>query len=113
MTLHIFPIIKSEFLPFGISVMSDSLSEKGMLYARIQIKDTILHIITTHFQASYFGSSDSNWKLSIRARLEQMNELCNYIKNLKNEKNISNKDTFILCGDFNVDFHQFEKMKKA
>ena len=31
----------------------------------------------------------------------------------KNEKNISNKDTFILCGDFNVDFHQFEKMKKA
>lgn len=93
--------------------MSDSLCEKGVLYAKIQIKDTVLHLITTHFQASYLGSSDENWKLSIDTRIEQTKDLAKYINTLINEKNIKADETFILCGDFNVDFHNFVKMKKV
>lgn len=93
--------------------MSDSLSEKGILYTKIQIKDAILHLMTTHFQASYFGSSDFNWKLSISTRIEQMKELSSYIKKIINENNVRDDETIILCGDFNVDFHKFEKMKKV
>jgi endonuclease/exonuclease/phosphatase family metal-dependent hydrolase len=93
--------------------MSDSLCEKGVLYAKIKVKNSFLHLITTHFQASYFGSSDNNWKLSIDTRLDQIRDLTKYIGTLIREKNIKLDDIFILCGDFNVDFHNFVKMKKV
>jgi hypothetical protein len=105
--------VESEFLPFRYSVMSDSLCEKGILYAKIQVKNTFLHLATTHFQASYFGSSDNDWKLSIETRLDQIRDLTKYIGSLIREKRIRTEEMFILCGDFNVDFHNFVKMKKV
>ena len=108
-----FPIIESEFLPFKYCVLSDSLSEKGVLYAKIQIKDSFLHLFTTHFQASYFGSSESNWNLSIKARIDHMKELSIYINKIIKDKDVKDDESILLVGDFNVDFHNFEKMKKV
>jgi endonuclease/exonuclease/phosphatase family metal-dependent hydrolase len=56
-----FPIIESAFIPFKYGVLSDSLAQKGVLYAKIEIKNTILHLFTTHLQASYFGSTEYHW----------------------------------------------------
>lgn len=108
-----FPIVESEFLPFKYSVCSDSLSEKGVLFTKIKIKSSYLNLITTHLQASYFDSSEFKWKMSIITRIEQMKELSSYINDLINEKRVNHEETFLLCGDFNVDFHHFEKMKKV
>lgn len=52
-----FPIMASEFKPYPYGVFSDSLSQKGVLYTKIQIKDEILHLYSTHMQASYFGEN--------------------------------------------------------
>ena len=93
--------------------MSDSLSEKGVLYAKIKVKDSIMHLLTSHFQASYFDSSDFNWKLSILTRIDQMKQLSKYINTLFDDKKVKEEEMFVLCGDFNVDFHHFQKMKKV
>jgi hypothetical protein len=56
-----FPIIESEFRPFRYSVLADSLANKGILYAKIMIKDSYVMVFNTHTQASYFGSSSYHW----------------------------------------------------
>ena len=56
-----FPIIESEFRPFRYSVLSDSLANKGILYAKVKIKDSYLMLFNTHLQASYFGCSEYHW----------------------------------------------------
>ena len=44
-----FPIIESDFCPYHYGVLSDSLSYKGVLYAKIQIGEgRILHLFNTH-----------------------------------------------------------------
>ncbi len=44
-----FPIVYSEFSPYPFGVLSDSLSYKGVLYAKIAVGDgRILHIFNTH-----------------------------------------------------------------
>jgi len=55
--LHRFPLLASEFKPYPYGIFSDSLAQKGVLYTTIQIKDEILHIFSTHTQASYFGEN--------------------------------------------------------
>ncbi len=50
-----FPIIESEFDPYPYGVVSDALSYKGVLYAKILIHNKhVLHLFNTHTQASYF-----------------------------------------------------------
>ena len=56
-----FPITNYCFIPFRYGVLSDSLAEKGLLYAKIKIQNTFLHLFTTHLQASYLDSSESQF----------------------------------------------------
>jgi len=50
-----FPIVESEFDPYPYGVVSDALSYKGVLYAKIVIDGRhTLHLFNTHTQASYF-----------------------------------------------------------
>lgn len=39
LTLSRFPILESEFKPYTLGVFSDSISNKGVLYTKILIKD--------------------------------------------------------------------------
>jgi endonuclease/exonuclease/phosphatase family metal-dependent hydrolase len=50
-----FPIVDSEFHPYPYGVLCDAISYKGVLYAKIMIRDKILHLFNTHTQATYFG----------------------------------------------------------
>jgi sphingomyelin phosphodiesterase len=57
-----FPIVEQEFCPFPYGVVSDALSYKGVLYAKIIIGgDRVLHLFNTHTQASYFGVDLNNF----------------------------------------------------
>ena len=50
-----FPIIESAFELYDYGVVSDALSYKGVLYAKIEIQPgLVLHLFNTHTQASYF-----------------------------------------------------------
>jgi len=60
-----FPITHHAFVPFRYGVLSDSMAEKGLIYARIKIKNCFLHLFTTHLQASYLDSSESHFVIII------------------------------------------------
>jgi len=48
-----FPILEHDFLCFNNGCNSDITSNKGVLYTKILIKDSILHLFNVHMQASY------------------------------------------------------------
>lgn len=53
MVLSKYPIIVSHFESYNIGVLSDSASDKGYIYCKIQVNKEILHLFVTHLQASY------------------------------------------------------------
>ena len=62
--------------------------------------DSILHIFNIHLQASYTGTSESDLKLSVETRLDNIYLVENVITQYLEK--ISNEDTVVLLGDFNV-----------
>lgn len=48
-----YPIISSYFESYNIGILSDSASDKGYIYCKIKVGDEILHLFSTHLQASY------------------------------------------------------------
>lgn len=98
-----FPIVSHSFTCFRYGVVSDSLAQKGVIYAKIAIKNSYLHVFSTHLQASYFDIGESNFIASFYTRMEQLEYLNQImVKTLQNEYN-KNSDRIILLGDFNVD----------
>ena len=53
LVLSKYPILASEFMSYKIGILSDSASDKGYIYCKIDIKGEILHLFSTHLQASY------------------------------------------------------------
>jgi endonuclease/exonuclease/phosphatase family metal-dependent hydrolase len=101
-----FPIIESEFKPFMNTVLQCSVVCKGVLYAKIRIKDaTNLIVFNLHLQATYFDSNSSQWDLQIKTRINQIEELNEYISHLITEQKIGKNDKILLLGDFNIDAH--------
>jgi hypothetical protein len=82
------------------------LSQKGILYAQIQIKDDFLHLFSTHVQASYLDSTEYNWNLSLLARSNQIHEISAIMKNILDTHYTYGK--VLLVGDMNVDASGYE-----
>ena len=63
-------------------MLSDSSSDKGYMYAKIQVSDTYIHLFNTHLQATYNieGPDTSLFSLSIQTRAEQIKILKAKIK---------------------------------
>jgi sphingomyelin phosphodiesterase len=78
-TISRFPILESEFRPYTIGVFSDSISNKGVLYTKIMIKDQYLHLFNTHMNASYFTTNLDEVQASIDTREEQIELLRDFI----------------------------------
>jgi len=98
-----FPIVTHSFNVFRFGVVSDSLAQKGLLYAKISIKNSYLHIFTAHTQASYFDIGESNFIASFNTRMDQIEQINKIIsKILEYEYNRINDKVF-LVGDLNVD----------
>lgn len=94
-----YPIICSEFQPYPYGVFSDALSQKGILYAQIKVKDGILHLFSTHTQASYNGETQ---KYSVLTRGDQFQVFRSFLDKTLT-KHYNKGDMVLLAGDFNVD----------
>lgn len=57
-----FPILFSKFYSFNIGIFSDSSSDKGYLYCKIDINGEILHVFNLHLQASFLASDKSSYR---------------------------------------------------
>lgn len=67
-----YPIIHSVFKSYKVGVLSDSASDKGSLYCKIQLKGNVLHLFNTHLQATYHNFDDPfTIKMTIITRLYQ------------------------------------------
>jgi sphingomyelin phosphodiesterase len=78
LTLSKFPIIYEEYRAFGYGVLSDTLSQKGILYTKIQINDAYLHLFNTHLQASYVGE-ESKVRATVVTRIDQLQVLRKFV----------------------------------
>ena len=101
-------IIDHDFYEYYMNISGDAPSNKGVLYAKIEIKKHLfLFLFNTHLQSSYFDDKPENIDTTIQIRTKQTEELINFIYNkilTIPEKEILN-GKIILCGDFNIDAH--------
>ena len=119
LNLSRYRISTTKFLEFKSSSSVDKLASKGVLYSKILIKETVVHLFNTHLQATYshtLPSLDGKYpeRKNIRARLNQVIEMRMFIQktleeesssynNLKNNKeNAKFEDLVIICGDMNI-----------
>ena len=92
---------------YRFGVLADALAQKGLLYAKIQIKDTYLHLFSTHLQASYYSSNPYHWDVSFSTRMYQIEQINNIMKETLRQE-YSTKDKILLVGDFNVDAKSYK-----
>lgn len=98
-----FPIIAHSYMQYRYGVVADSLAEKGIIYCKIKIKDSSLHLFTTHLQASYFDSGESNFIISFHTRMAQIKQINHIISEVLKNEYKKNYDKILLVGDMNVD----------
>jgi endonuclease/exonuclease/phosphatase family metal-dependent hydrolase len=98
-----FPIVANSYHKFRYGVVADSLAEKGLIYAKIAIKDSYLHIFTTHLQASYFDSGETNFIASFRTRMDQLSHINYLMSEILTKEYDKRTDKIMLVGDLNVD----------
>jgi endonuclease/exonuclease/phosphatase family metal-dependent hydrolase len=60
-----FPIVNYSYTGYSGGVMVDKFVDKGVLYAQIRVKDSILHLFNTHLQASYVFADNEEWVIFI------------------------------------------------
>lgn len=92
-------IVESDFRPFRFSMLPDSLSYKGVLYAKILINKKFVHVFTSHLQSKH-PTNDSGRYLAYRhVRRSQLIELRNFVDEKLDNKN----EAVVIAGDLNVD----------
>ena len=95
-----FPIIEHDFEPYPYGVLSDGLSYKGILYAKILVRPGhVLHLFNTHTQASYFDSDLETFAKTFETRARQLEHLRAYIAWKTAD---AREGLIIVAGDFNV-----------
>lgn len=92
------PIIESDFRVYSVREQPDALSQKGLLYCKVEAHDTTFNLITTHTQSNYIGSTVKAFYAQRLARRQQLREIRQFIE----EHNIASEFT-IITGDLNVD----------
>lgn len=100
---------KIEFYQYSYGVYIDSIVNKGLLYTKVRIKDTYLHLFNTHLQASYYGGSDIEINVSYATRKSQIEEMVIMISECL-KRNHANNEKIILCGDLNVPAEEKKNM---
>lgn len=110
-----FPIVETQFEEFPYGLFGDSIFGKGILYAKIKVNDSIIALFTTHFQSSSFKMSDSRWNFTISTRTEQSEYVINFIyEKICSWTSIDRQKTkIILVGDLNIDYYDYEELRKV
>ncbi|CAI2370288.1 unnamed protein product [Moneuplotes crassus] len=103
-----FPIIKTAEMTYSRYAYSDSMSQKGALYARIKIGKSTLHLFNTHLQANYLHSDYTTYSYSIDYRdHHQLQELSDFI-----DEQLADADDnckIMIVGDFNISSRPFSE----
>ena len=92
------PILETEFFPYSESIHPDRASYKGLLYAKIQIQNTIINVFTTHLQSKHPTTSSKKYLDYRLVRRSQISEISNILS-----QKVRENESFVLCGDLNVD----------
>ncbi|MGG7570473.1 sphingomyelin phosphodiesterase [Streptomyces sirii] len=95
------PVLRKEQYVYKDACGADSLSNKGFVYAVLDVNGTKVHVVGTHTQ-----STDSGCKAGEAAadRAKQLKEMDAYL----DAKNIPADEEVMVAGDLNVDSHSDE-----
>ena len=102
-----YEIIENDTYDYFLNISGDCPTKKGILYAKIKLRDRYLFLFNTHLQSSYFDESQSNINCTIQVRTAQTEELINFVYNklLTIPKEQVKKGCVLIVGDFNIDAH--------
>ena len=109
-----YEIVENDTYDYYLNVSGDSVSKKGILYAKIKINDKNLFLFNTHLQSSYFDESQSNINCTVQVRTGQTEELINFVYNklLSIPKEQIERGCVLIVGDFNIDAHDNKFVKE-
>jgi len=98
MIISKYPIVDTKEMIFDAGSHSDRFVTKGVLYAKVKVGSSYIHVFNTHLQASYGYEFNfaSNPYTDIRHR--QIKKLAHFVQS------VTSKDHYpiMLTGDFNV-----------
>jgi len=91
------PIVDTQEIVFDQGTHSDKFVTKGVLYAKVKVGSSFVHVFNTHLQASYGYEFDNNNPFTA-IRNRQLKKLAEFVKR------VTSKDNYpiMLAGDFNV-----------
>ncbi|CAK84271.1 unnamed protein product (macronuclear) [Paramecium tetraurelia] len=101
-TLSRYPILSHEFKEFPYGILSDNLSNKGVLYTKILVNGQMLHLFNTHLQASYVGK-ESNVRATVSTRIDQLYCFKKFVHSTLEQQQAQENDLILLVGDYNID----------
>jgi len=96
MIMSKYPIETTRELVFDKGVASDGFVRKGVLYAKVKIGDSYVHVFNTHMQASYGYEFVENDPYAL-IRKEQIEKLSTFIAKI-----VDDHHPIVAMGDFNV-----------
>ena len=106
-----FPIELHSFHEYFWGIEIDSVVRKGVLYAKIRVKDTFIHLFCTHLQASYFNISQDLFVACYESRLSQIYQINDFIVNILENTGYKSNHKVLLMGDLNVDAFGFQNKR--
>lgn len=98
MIMSKYPIVETQEIMFDKGSHSDAFVTKGVLYAKIKVDTSYVHVFNTHLQASYGYEFNFEENTYSTIRKKQLKKLAAFIQR------VTSKDTYpiLLAGDFNV-----------
>jgi len=95
-----YPISSLEFYPYKKckALTADCFSDKGILYARLNIRGQLVDVFNTHLQSK---------KKAYKVKIAQL-DILNFVMNYKKELNIPQ----IIAGDFNLDWFKIREQNQ-
>jgi len=97
MIISKYPIVDTQEIIFDRGSQSDSFVTKGVLYAKVKVGSSYIHVFNTHLQASY-GYEFEDYNPYTPIRQKQLKKLTAFIHKM------TSKDQYpiMVMGDFNV-----------
>lgn len=97
-----FKIEETKFYPYTYACDIDAIVNKGILYAKINIQGTILHLLTTHLQATYYQKTEEKMYISFLTRKTQIEEMAYYLDQCLRTYYKNSDEKILFVGDLNV-----------
>jgi endonuclease/exonuclease/phosphatase family metal-dependent hydrolase len=98
MIMSKYPMVDTQEIIFDKGSHSDSFVTKGVLYAKLKVESSFVHVFNTHLQASYGYEFDFTGNPYSNIRKKQLKKLAEFVQRVTANDNYP----ILLAGDFNV-----------